>query len=195
MKHIHVFKLNGHPGVTNRTNFKTIGKTKVIELSRISQEHKLSLHDLLEVTFHPDKNIAFRAPRILENLFTIIPLKYVPNIAYLLSRIKEVKHANCQRHYVKIIMHITNANVPQFITDALSAIDLEPVIEQCFDWMIDPKVKVAVKVFSGDVLFNLRHRYPWVKKELANQLKFLMQNGTAAMQSKRRRLLVNLVYL
>ena len=78
------------------------------------------------------------------------------------------------------------------IKTKLQALDLEPAVEQCFDWMIDPKVKIAVKVFSAEALFNLRHRYPWVAEELANQIKFLMRNGSPAIQSRGRKLLAML---
>ena len=167
----------------------TIGKTKVLELSRILKEENFALRDLIDLTFYADKDIAFRAVWILENVFLQSPERYQHDLEYLLSRIKEVKHASCQRHYAKIMMHITAKNAPPIIKQKLQELDLEPVVEQCFDWMIDPKVLVAVKVFSSEALFNMRYRYPWVEEELANQIKFLMRNGTAAIQSRGRKLL------
>jgi hypothetical protein len=65
-------------------------------------------------------------------------------------------------------------------------------VEQLFDWMIDPKVRIAVKVFAGSALFNLRARYPWLKEELAEQIRFLMRDGTAAIQSRGKKLLSQL---
>jgi len=55
--------------------------------------------------------------------------------------------------------------------------------------MIDPKAKIAIKVFASEALFNLRGRYPWIEEELANQIQFLMRNGTAAIQSRGKKLL------
>jgi len=69
---------------------------------------------------------------------------------------------------------------------------MKPVIEQCFDWMIDPKMLIAVKVHAAEALFNLRNRYPWIAEELANQLQFLMKNGSAAIQARGRKLLAKL---
>ncbi len=145
----------------------TIGKTKVLELSRILKEDAFALHDLIDLTFDADKNIAFRAAWILENVFLKNPLRYETELEYLISRITDVKHASCQRHYAKIMMHITAKKVPPIIQQKLQQINLEPVVEQCFDWMIDPKVLIAVKVFASGALFNLRDRYPWIKEELA----------------------------
>ncbi|HEY4326710.1 MAG TPA: hypothetical protein VGN20_22175 [Mucilaginibacter sp.] len=167
----------------------TIGKTRVLELSRILKEQKFALHDLIDITFNSDKNIAFRAAWILENIFLQNPEIYGKELEYLIWRVKDVEYASCRRHYAKIIMHATAKKAPVIIQQKLSQLDLEPAVEKCFDWMIDPKVKVAVKVFASEALFNLSIRYPWIKEELANQLKFLMRNGTAAIQSRGTKLL------
>ena len=119
----------------------TMGKTKVLELSRILKEQRFALRDLIDLTFNADRDIAFRAAWILENVFLQEPSRYEANLDYLVSRIKEVKHASCQRHYAKIMMHITGKKAPESIQQKLRQIDLEPVVEQCFDWMIDPSIK------------------------------------------------------
>ena len=167
----------------------TIGKNRVLELTRLLKEADFALRDLIDITFHPDRAIAFHAAWILENAILQDQERCVDDLEYLLSRIKEIKHESCQRHYAKVVMHVTAKKAPKSIQQKLLSLDLEPVVEQCFDWMIDPEVKIAVKCFAGEALFNLRIRYPWVKEELANQLQFLMRNGTAAIQSRGRKLL------
>ncbi len=170
----------------------TIGKTKVLELSRILTEQHFALRDLIDLTFDGDRDIAFRAAWILENIFLQDPTRYESELEYMVSRIKEVTHASCKRHYAKIMMHITAKNTPATIKQKLQELDLEPVVEQCFDWMIDPKVLVAVKVFASEALFNMRRRYPWIKEELAEQIRFLMRDGSTAIQTRGRKLLAQL---
>jgi len=164
-------------------------KTKVLKLSRILEEEAFALRDLIDLTFDTDRDIAFRSAWILENIFLQDPTRYETDLEYLVSRIKEVKHASCKRHYAKIMMHITAKNASPVIKQKLQGLDLEPVVEQCFDWMIDPKVLVAVKVFASEALFNLRRRYTWINEELADQIRFLMKDGSAAIQSRGRKLL------
>jgi hypothetical protein len=89
-------------------------------------------------------------------------------------------------------MHITDWKAPLVIKEKLAQFDMEPVVKQCFDWMIDPKVKIAVKCFSSEVLFNLRKRYPWINEELENQVKFLMRNGSPGIQSRGKKILAGL---
>ena len=170
----------------------TIGKTKVLELSAILKAQQFTLRDLIDVTFNPNKDIAFRAAWILENLILQKPAAYVISFEYLLSRVKDVRHESCQRHYAKILMHITAKKAGTVVNEGIMEMDMEPIVAQCFDWMIDPSVKIAVKCFAAETLINLAPRYPWIKDELAEQLQFLMRDGTAAIQSRGRRLLAGL---
>ena len=170
----------------------TLTKTKVVKLSAILKKQQFSVKDLIGITFHPDKNIAFRAAWILENLFLQKPESYIDNLEYLISRVKDVNNSSCKRHYAKILMHITAPKAPASIKQILAEIDLEPIVEQLFDWLIDPKVLIAVKVFAAEALFNMRGRYDWIAEELANQVRFLMRDGTAAIQSRGRKILARL---
>ena len=169
-----------------------IGKVKVLQLTKILNEQRFDLRDLIAVTFHQDKDVAFRATWLLENVFLQKPEAYLPQLDYLLSGIDKVKHPGPQRHYAKIVMHITDVDAPKIIKDKVATIDFEPVVEKLFDWMIDPKVKIAVKAFAAEALFNLRHRYDWIAEELANQLQFMMRNGSPAIQVRGKKLLKDL---
>jgi hypothetical protein len=167
-------------------------KSRVVKLSILLKKQNFGLHDLIDISFHPDKNIAFKAAWVLENLFLQNAESYLEETDYLLSRVKDVENPSCKRHYAKIIMHITSKKAPASIQQKLTEIDLEPVLEKLFDWMIDLKVMIAVKVFAAQALFNIRGRYPWIAEELANQIQFLMRNGSPAIQSRGRKLLSQL---
>jgi len=86
-------------------------------------------------------------------------------------------------------MHITSPKLPKEIKERLVYIDLEPIVEQCFDWLIDPNILIAVKVHAAEALFNIRVRYPWITEELAEQLQYLMKDGSAAIQARGKKLL------
>ncbi|SDS78134.1 hypothetical protein SAMN05216490_1800 [Mucilaginibacter mallensis] len=170
----------------------TFGKTKVNKLAVILKERNFALRDLIDTTFNPDKTIAFRAAWLLENVFVADPGFYLTDLDYLLTRFKDVTYPSCQRHYAKIMMHITSPKTPVQIKEQIQSSGMEAVIDQCFDWMINPKVLIAVKVHAAEALFNLRDRYPWIAEELANQLQFLMKNGSAAIQARGKKLLAKL---
>lgn len=168
---------------------KRPSKVQIIELCNLLAIQNTELKPLIDLSFNPDKDLAFRASWILETLVINHPQAAANDLIYLLSRFKEVKHSSSQRHYAKMMAYITSPKMPATIRDIIDSTDMEDVIEQCFDWMIDPEVLVAVKVFSSETLFNLRLRYTWIAPELAEQLKHLMKNGSAAIQSRGRKLL------
>ena len=170
----------------------TIGKSKVIELTKIIKEQNFPLHDLVDITFHPDKNIAFRASWILENVLLVDIENHMPHIDYLTKRFVDVNYPSCQRHYGNIIMRLTSTKAPKSIQAAVQNIDFDPVIEHLFEWLIDEKVKIAVKSCAAEALFNLRSQYPWIREELMEQLQYLMRDGTAAIQSRGKKLLKQL---
>jgi hypothetical protein len=170
----------------------TIGKMKVLELTRILERANFDMNDLIELTFNPNRDVAFRAAWILENMFLQSPERYLDNLDTIILRLPDVEHESCQRHFVKILMHITGKKTSIPIRRKLEQTNLEPIVEQCFEWMIDPDVKIAVKCFSSEVLFNLRRRYDWIAEELANQLQFLMRDGGPGIQARGKRLLKEL---
>lgn len=169
-----------------------IGKPKVMALSNTLVTEKYDLQELIDITFHPDQGVGFRAVWALEFIVLDHPTVFYPCISYFYSTIKEVTNGGCKRHYAKITMHITDKKAPIYFKRWFADNDVEPVVEQLFDWLIDPKVNVAVKAFVAEALFNLRNRYDWIAEELANQLEFLMKDGSPAIQARGKKLLKGL---
>lgn len=170
----------------------TMGKAKVLELTNILRQKKFKLRDLVELSFDANKKIAFRAAWLLENVFLQHPDAYLKDLEYIVNAFPAISHGSCKRHYAKIAMHITAPQASPVVKQRLLDINMDPVINMCFEWVIDPNVLVAVKSFATEALFNLRHRYPWIADELAAQLAYLMRDGSAAIQSKGEKILAYL---
>lgn len=169
----------------------TLTKKKVLKLTEIVKQD-LPVKDLLEITFDADQQIGFRAAWILENLLLRNPSTIQENFDKLLFRFPQITNPSCKRHYVKILMHLTSPKANPAIKNKTATANLETVIETCFDWLIDPKVAIAVKAFCCEVLFNLRNRYGWIADELAREIEFLMKNGSPGIQAKGKRILKEL---
>lgn len=168
---------------------KTIGKSKVLKLTDILHNRQFNVRDLIELTFMREREIAFRAAWILENLIAIDPVRFIDDIEYLILLFPIVKNKSCQRHYAKIIMHLTEQGVDKLVKQKLAEIDLEGTVEHCFDLLIEPKTPAAVKAHVSEILFNLRCRYTWIGEVLSEQLKIMMYGGKPSIRSKGRRLL------
>lgn len=167
----------------------TLSKQKVVELAAIVNRRDFNIKDLIQLTFDTNQQIGFRAAWILENLLLKDDAPILENLDELILRLPHVFNPSCQRHYVKIWMYLTSSQINPTIKTKMETANLEPIVETCFDWLIDPKVAIAVKVFCCEVLFNLRNRYDWIADELAREVEFLMKDGSAAMQSKGKKIL------
>lgn len=167
----------------------TIGKARVLSLTQLMREHKFPLTELIDVTFHTDKNIAFRASWLLENLLIADADHYCNDLPYLLQRFPEVNYPSSQRHFANIMIRLTGSKAPASMKTLLAEQNLEPIVEKLFDWLIDPQILVAVKASSAEALLNLSSRYDWIADELANQMEFLMRDGTTAIQARGKMIL------
>lgn len=167
----------------------TLTKIKVLKLTEIAKRKDFSVKDLIELTFDANQQIGFRAAWILENLMLNDSAIFLENLDELLLRFPQVVNPSCQRHYVKIFMFLTSPKSIPAIKTKMEAANLEPIVETCFDWLIGPKVAIAVKCFCCEVLFNLKNRYDWLADELAREVTFLMKDGSAGIQSKGKRIL------
>jgi hypothetical protein len=172
---------------------ETIGKNKVLKLTDILYNRSFKVKDLIQLTYAPQREIAFRAAWILENLVLGNPAKYINDLEYLFARFPDVKNKSCQRHYAKIIMALTGPGMDKAIRQKIDTLSMEPVVERCFDLLTDRRTPVAVKVHCSQFLFNMRLRYAWITDVLTDQMRILMDLGEPAVKAKGRRLLSYLV--
>jgi hypothetical protein len=160
-------------------------KTNADKLANILSKPE-SIDQLLELTFYPKKEIAFRSAWILETVYFKNPVGFVHylnafNDAYCLQT-----NLSCQRHFTKIMMDITSFKNEAY---RLFNLNFEPVTDTTFEWLIDPKTPVAVQANCLDILYNLSRHYDWIKEELISQTEFLLRDGSAALQSRGKRVL------
>ncbi|MGV8878863.1 MAG: hypothetical protein ACOH2A_07520 [Sphingobacteriaceae bacterium] len=167
----------------------TIGKKRMLEISSTLRDQGFDINVLIDISFHANQQIGFRASWILEHLILETPDLLLPYLNYLLQKFPEVSNSSCRRHYCKILMHLTSPKVKGSLSDEIGLINLEIVAETCFDWLINPEKAIAVKAFCCEILYNLKDRYPWIKEELSEQIHFLMKNGSPGIMAKGRKLL------
>ena len=151
----------------------------------------MSVHDLLSLSLlkeHP--SVAFRAAWVLEEVAYTFPDSFVPYLKPFVAHLHEQQNLSCQRHFTKILMRCTNPKTGIGYRAAWQVIpDREQVVETIFDWLISPRTPVAVQVNCLDVLLHLQAEFDWIKEELQAQVEYLLLDGSAAMQSRGKRVL------
>lgn len=167
---------------------KPIGKKDVQSLASQISGHSHLTKNLMELSFHQEQEVAFRSAWVLEHCMALNPGTMIENLNYFLTVYPRQTNLSCKRHFTKMMMFLSKGLNYNYIKHS----DLNQVIETTFEWLINPATPVAVQVNCLDILFNLRSHEEWIEGELLAQINFLLKDGTAAMQSRGKRLLKRL---
>lgn len=163
----------------------TLTKHKVVKLVEIAANSIEYVPELLKLSFYPKPEIAFRASWILENISENEPVQFLRFFEDFMRVYHAQSNQSCRRHFTKILMNKRMAGeLDKYPDDRV-----EPLVDATFQWLIDPVTPVAVKVNCIDILYRFNKRYDWIGEELKSQIEFLLKNGSAAMQSRGRKVL------
>ena len=162
----------------------TLSKKRVEELAKIVVESEFSLQQLIDLTFYPEDQVGFRAAWILETAYINNPLRFVPHIAYFLTKFNQQQNSSSQRHFGKILALMTHKKAIQPIKEIINHHETEELIETVFSWLIDDKVPVAVKSHCLTILANLSVKHDWIKNELIETMNFLIDKESIAFYAK-----------
>ena len=147
--------------------------------------------DLIDLSFDPQKELAFRASWVLEQLLYYRLDDLIQSLPEFIAGYLIQKNQSCQRHFSKIMMYLVDLDsIPEI--NSILAKNKEQLVEITFDWLIDPETPVAVQVNCMDILFPFAKEQSWIKDELRSQVQFLLNNGSAALQSRGKRILKKL---
>jgi hypothetical protein len=176
---LHTVQLQGVP----------LSRANIQQLMTLLRNGEVDLDDLIELTAHKHARTAFYAAWLMEDMLTRYADEFVDHWSNIVKYGAMVTNPSCHRHYMKIYSYFTNTKAPALVKAMIINSDMRPVIQQCFDQLTDPRVRVAVKVAAAETLCHLSPRYTWIANELSDQLNLLMQNGSPAILSAGRRLL------
>ena len=159
-------------------------KITMAKLGHQLKRENFSLRELVDLTFYPDQEIALKSSRLLEYILFKFPENYCHDIHYFIERADDLNTQPNKKPYAKILMYITSPEVPRDVRQKMKEIELERVVELCFEWIIDTKMPVSVRSYACEALFNMRHRYPWIAEELSKQLEFMACTASPALLAK-----------
>jgi hypothetical protein len=172
-----------------KTNFivelgQKLNKESINKISSLKNEKELDVITLIDLTFHENKQIAFRAAWILENIYIKHLEIFLPNATYFLNLFSTQNNFSCRRHYAKILALITTNKAPLPIKKLIEDYNTEPLVETVFSWLIDEKNPVAVKSHCLNILANLNSKHNWIKDELIQTMDYLVDKESIAFHAK-----------
>ncbi|RZK44131.1 MAG: hypothetical protein EOO90_00275 [Pedobacter sp.] len=162
----------------------TLSKKAVEELAKMVVINQFSIKDLVNLTFHKDEKIGFRASWILETLYINDTEYFAKEACYFLNRFGDQNNLSSRRHFGKILALMTAKNAPKGIKDLIINTDTEAHVETVFNWLIDEHVPVAIKSHCLNILANLCLKHSWIKDELRDTMDFLVDKESIAFFAK-----------
>lgn len=133
----------------------------------------------LDLSLDPDPQTAFHAAYALEYAFFSASERFVPFHARFVDSFLAAASPSVHRHFSKIILRLLQTD-----SIALSAGQRQRIAEQAFERLIDPKTRVAVKVWSMEILDCLSAGLPWVDEQLEATIRFLMRDGSPGLRNR-----------
>jgi len=167
---------------------KPISKKEAIQMA-LNKDY--SSEDFIDFSLKPLNELAFRSSWVLEQMFYLRKESFLLSIGDFLTAYPLQENQSCQRHFTKIMMVLTEPgfNQGQFFWIVENQVQ---IIETTFDWLINPKTPVAVRVNCMDILLNFSSKEAWIADELRSQVQFMLRDGSAAVQSRGKRILTKL---
>jgi hypothetical protein len=162
----------------------TLSKSKVEKLASIASQETFSVKDLIDLSFHHNEQIGFRAAWILENVYANHQENFTPFIIYFLDKFSAQTNLSALRHYVKILAFMTKKNASSEIKEITNNYHTDALVEVVFHWLIDEKMPVAVKSHCLNILANLNVKHNWIKDELLQTIDFLIDKESIAFFAK-----------
>lgn len=161
----------------------TLAKTKVEKLAAIAAK-EIDVKELINLTFHHDQQIGFRAAWILENVYINHPGQFLPHIDYFLICFAKQNNLSCRRHYTKILALITHKKASAAAKTFIQNYNTDRLVATVFEWLIDTEVPVAIKSHCLNILANLNTKHSWIKDELLATMDYLVDIESYAFYAK-----------
>ena len=162
----------------------TLSKKRVEELAKVIAESKFPIKELIDLTFHAEEQVGFRASWILETMYINNSICFIPHISYFFTKFHQQNNLSSRRHFGKILALMTARNAPFYIAETIHRCETGKLVETVFSWLIDEKVPVAVKSHCLNVLANLCSKHDWIKSELMETMEFLVDKESIAFYAK-----------
>lgn len=174
----------------DRLTVNNTNQIRVPDLSALGDDPDVpmtELHDLCYDVDHP--KLAFRAAWLLEYITVNYPGRFMLVTDHFLARLANQKNPSCQRHFTNILIRLTHPKAPTPYQRTLLSTNRDQLVETVFNWFIDPRTPVAVQANCMDVLLNMSGEFEWIRDELKLQIEFLLRDGSAAIQSRGKKVL------
>ncbi len=174
--------------LNNIANARRVNRLRVANLV---VQNKILFKYLLELTFDFNNKLSIKAAWVLEFVCDKKLNLLAPHLNYFTNNINAVKFDSAVRPVAKICEFLAKDYTSKsqlVITTKISKEHINKMVEVGFDWLIGNQ-KVAVKVYTMEMLFLFGKKIDWVHKELQLIIQQNITNESPAYQSRGKKIL------
>jgi hypothetical protein len=175
-----------------RLNF-IMGKKDTLALAEVFTSMDDGVSTLFDLCQSDNEMLSFHAAWVLENVLSANPELFGQSISKIIDIIPTITSPSLKRHFCKLLNlalnGCENSELPKEACEQLKRMDLEPVIESCFEWLISSSTKPAVKAHCMDILLYLSRRYDWIAIELPYVIEVQLLDATPGIYNKGKKVL------
>lgn len=141
--------------------------------------NKLELFPILvDLYLLNEEPISRRAAWVVDTIDEQVPGIILPHFTRMVEQFDHFNHDGLKRSTLRML---NRHEFPEEVEGIL--------IKKCFDWLLDARESVSVKVYSMDILYRLSNKETDIKKELMDTIEWRMDEGTAGFKSHAKKIL------
>jgi len=151
------------------------------EILRQIQSEPKRIEELMECFLSDDLRLCQRAAWPVGDLGEKFPELIIPYFPQLIANLKQAKHDAVIRNTVRTWQ---NMHLPKAYQGEIFGL--------CFDYMINPKIPIAIRAFSMTVCANICIDEPELKNELILAIEDIQENASPGICTRSRSILTKL---
>lgn len=168
-------------------DFKTLllkehSKANAQYISDLVGDDTILFNELIDLIYHTEDQIAQRAAHAASHCFDKSPYLIVSHILKMIDYLDTNPAVAVKRNIVRMLQK-----------QAIPESHQGKLVNHCFNYILDAKETVAVKVFSMTILTHICNSYPELSSEVSLVIHDLLQNNpTPGIRSRGKKLLKQL---
>jgi hypothetical protein len=150
---------------------------------RVIENNPESFKDVLDLCFLEKYPLSMRAARTIQLYCEKYPEAIYPYLEEAVEKTIRSQIAGVRHNFLKIFALFIDL-------DKLN--DPGPLLNTCFEWLLDARLTPAVRIHSMGVIYKLGLKEPELLHELELTIELLMEEAEPSMKSYGRKMLGNL---
>jgi hypothetical protein len=138
---------------------------------------------ILDFALADNGQFAMRAARVVQMSSIAFPELIQPYLKNIIEQMSGFKTDGLKRSFAKMISEM----VWEFDEEVLGILT-----DTCFKWLNNSNEKIALKIYSQDILYKISQLYPDLKYELISTLENHLPRSSVAIRTRSRKMIKKL---